>query len=320
MTTTGRPDVASGIDYSADRQRHRPELVRRRPEPPPARRAARATRTTAPSPRSSSRNMGGVIGGRVAARAEITDKNPPRLEKYDALGQRGQRGRPPPERARHEARPLGERLPRPPLDRRGAQDARRPPAARRQHRLPLLPQPGRHRHGVRHRHDQQRRRHHQPPRAAGDPRSLPPPPDGDGLRRGVGRRHVHDRDPRRQRPRAAASARARKTRRRLAHQRLEVVLLEPRRRSDPHARASRRRPTRASPASRTFLVPKCRADGTPQRHPHPPPQGQARHEGRPDRRGRLRRRRGVPHGPRDRRRRRVDDDRGARATAAASTA
>ena len=31
-------------------------------------------------------NMGGVIGGPVAARAEITDKHPPRLEKYDAWG------------------------------------------------------------------------------------------------------------------------------------------------------------------------------------------------------------------------------------------
>lgn len=32
------------------------------------------------------RHMGGVIGGPVAARAEITDKNPPQLEKYDAWG------------------------------------------------------------------------------------------------------------------------------------------------------------------------------------------------------------------------------------------
>ena len=32
------------------------------------------------------RNMGGVIGERVAARAEVTDKNPPRLEKYDSWG------------------------------------------------------------------------------------------------------------------------------------------------------------------------------------------------------------------------------------------
>ncbi len=32
------------------------------------------------------RNMGGVIGGPVAARAEVTDKHPPRLEKYDAWG------------------------------------------------------------------------------------------------------------------------------------------------------------------------------------------------------------------------------------------
>jgi len=33
------------------------------------------------------RNMGGVIGGPVAARAEITDKHPPRLEKYDRRGE-----------------------------------------------------------------------------------------------------------------------------------------------------------------------------------------------------------------------------------------
>jgi alkylation response protein AidB-like acyl-CoA dehydrogenase len=32
------------------------------------------------------RNMGGVIGERVAARAEVTDKNPPRLEKFDRWG------------------------------------------------------------------------------------------------------------------------------------------------------------------------------------------------------------------------------------------
>ena len=32
------------------------------------------------------RNMGGVIGGPVAARAEVTDKHPPSLEKYDASG------------------------------------------------------------------------------------------------------------------------------------------------------------------------------------------------------------------------------------------
>lgn len=33
------------------------------------------------------RHMGGVIGGPVAARAEITDKHPPRLEKYDRWGE-----------------------------------------------------------------------------------------------------------------------------------------------------------------------------------------------------------------------------------------
>ena len=33
------------------------------------------------------RRMGGVIGGGVAARAEVTDKHPPRLEKYDRWGQ-----------------------------------------------------------------------------------------------------------------------------------------------------------------------------------------------------------------------------------------
>src|SRR5207247_1777430 len=32
------------------------------------------------------RKMGGVIGGRIAARAEMADKNPPRLEKYDHWG------------------------------------------------------------------------------------------------------------------------------------------------------------------------------------------------------------------------------------------
>ncbi|MEX2245431.1 MAG: acyl-CoA dehydrogenase family protein [Dehalococcoidia bacterium] len=33
------------------------------------------------------RNMGGVMGERIAARAEIVDKNPPRLEKYDRWGE-----------------------------------------------------------------------------------------------------------------------------------------------------------------------------------------------------------------------------------------
>jgi alkylation response protein AidB-like acyl-CoA dehydrogenase len=32
------------------------------------------------------RRMGGVIGERIAARAEVTDKNPPQLEKYDEWG------------------------------------------------------------------------------------------------------------------------------------------------------------------------------------------------------------------------------------------
>ena len=44
----------------------------------------------------------------------------------------------------------------------------------------------------------------------------------------------------------------------------------------------------------TFLVLRQRRDGTPQRHPHPPAQGEARHERRRLRRGRVRRRRGVP--------------------------
>ena len=65
------------------------------------------------------------------------------------LGQRGQRRRPPPERDRDEARPVGERLHRPALDRRGAADARRPPARRREHGLLVLPQPGGDRHALR---------------------------------------------------------------------------------------------------------------------------------------------------------------------------
>ncbi|HEY7802761.1 MAG TPA: hypothetical protein VIE40_08840, partial [Dehalococcoidia bacterium] len=32
------------------------------------------------------RQMGAVMGERIAARAEMTDKNPPRLEKYDRWG------------------------------------------------------------------------------------------------------------------------------------------------------------------------------------------------------------------------------------------
>ena len=44
----------------------------------------------------------------------------------------------------------------------------------------------------------------------------------------------------------------------------------------------------------TFLVLRERRDGTPQRHPHPPPEGQARHAGRRVRRGRVRRCGGVP--------------------------
>ncbi len=54
-----------------------------------------------------------------------------------------------------------------------------------------------------------------------------------------------------------------------------------------------------------FLVLRERRDGTPQRRPHPSPQGQARHEGRRVGGGRVRRRRGVPPGARRRRARRA---------------
>ncbi len=85
MTTTERADVAEGIDFTAidsaiglnwyDADPNLRQLVERLALPDD--RAFAETQL---------RNMGGVIGGPVAARAEITDKNPPRLEKYDAWG------------------------------------------------------------------------------------------------------------------------------------------------------------------------------------------------------------------------------------------
>ena len=85
MTTTERPDVANGIDFAAlesaiglnwyDVDPNLQQLVERLALPEDRAFADEQLR-----------NMGGVIGGPVAERAEITDKHPPRLEKYDAWG------------------------------------------------------------------------------------------------------------------------------------------------------------------------------------------------------------------------------------------
>ncbi len=85
MTTETRPSTSEGIDYSKlesaiglnwyDADPNLRQLVER---------------LAAPGDRAFAeewlRRMGGVIGGPVAARAEVTDKNPPRLEKYDQWG------------------------------------------------------------------------------------------------------------------------------------------------------------------------------------------------------------------------------------------
>ncbi len=85
MTTETRPKTSDGIDYEAiesaiglnwyDVDPNLQRLVER---------------LAAPGDRAFAeehlRRMGGVIGGPVAERAEMTDKNPPRLEKYDHWG------------------------------------------------------------------------------------------------------------------------------------------------------------------------------------------------------------------------------------------
>ncbi len=85
MTTETRPATGEGIDYSRiesaiglnwyDADPNLRQLVER---------------LAAPEDRAFSekwlRRMGGVVGGPIAARAEVTDKNPPRLEKYDHWG------------------------------------------------------------------------------------------------------------------------------------------------------------------------------------------------------------------------------------------
>jgi alkylation response protein AidB-like acyl-CoA dehydrogenase len=85
MTTEARARASSGIDFRAiespiglnwyDADPNLQMLVERLCAP--------ADRDFA---QGQLRRMGAVIGGPVAARAEITDKNPPRLEKYDRAG------------------------------------------------------------------------------------------------------------------------------------------------------------------------------------------------------------------------------------------
>ncbi|HYM16052.1 MAG TPA: acyl-CoA dehydrogenase family protein [Dehalococcoidia bacterium] len=85
MTTAARPTTDEGIDYSRiesaiglnwyDADPNLQQIVER---------------LAAPGDRAFAeehlRRMGGVMGGPIAARAEITDKHPPRLEKYDHWG------------------------------------------------------------------------------------------------------------------------------------------------------------------------------------------------------------------------------------------
>ncbi len=85
MTTETRSTTTGGIDYTAidsaiglnwyDADPNLQQLVERMALPEDRVFAEQHLR-----------NMGGVIGGPVAARAEVTDKHPPSLEKYDASG------------------------------------------------------------------------------------------------------------------------------------------------------------------------------------------------------------------------------------------
>lgn len=86
MTATDtRPETSGGIDYGSmespighnwwDLDPNLRQLVERLAHPDDRAFAERHLR-----------NMGGVIGERVAARSEETDKHPPRLEKYDRWG------------------------------------------------------------------------------------------------------------------------------------------------------------------------------------------------------------------------------------------
>ena len=196
------------------------------------------------------RNMGGVIGGPVAARAEITDKNPPRLEKYDAWGNEIN------EIVHHQSaidtkRDLWENGF---LGLRWTDEVRKTRAGH----LPPVVNTGflyflnqaetgmacgigmtSSAAGIINRHA--------PPEIRD--RFLPHLTTmdfGEAWAGGMFMTEIRGGS-----DLASSECAARKTRRRLAHHRLEVVLLEPRRRSDPHARAPRRRATPASPVSRS---------------------------------------------------------------------
>ena len=85
MTTETRPATAEGIDYTQfesavglnwyDVDPNLGQIFERLAAPEDREFVERHAR-----------NMGAVMGERIAARAEVTDKNPPRLEKYDHWG------------------------------------------------------------------------------------------------------------------------------------------------------------------------------------------------------------------------------------------
>jgi len=85
MTTETRPATGEGIDY---RQMESAIGLNWYDADPNLRQIVE--RLAAPDDRAFAeehlRRMGAVMGGPIAARAEITDKNPPRLEKYDHWG------------------------------------------------------------------------------------------------------------------------------------------------------------------------------------------------------------------------------------------
>ncbi len=220
------------------------------------------------------------------------DRRPPaRAGPLRPLGQRGERAGPPPRHARGQGGavagwlPVGLRRPGP-----RAGSAR---AGRGAGRGELPARPGRHGHGVQPGDDVRRRRAGRRLRAARRPRRAARRAAG-GRRGRRGRRlDVPDRARRRLRPGAHGALHgARPGRRPGGDHRREVVLLERRRRGHRHAgpaRGGARGPHRPRPVPR---APRARRR-LAQPLQHPPPQAEAGHQERADRRGRVPRRAGL---------------------------
>ena len=153
--------------------------------------------------------LGALMGGPIAERAEETDRNPPRLEKYDRWGRDVSRGGDAGRRSRRRgATSIANSFSSPAFRRRGPRGRRRPGAAGGGLELPA--RPGRDRDDVRARHG---RRHGRPPGRGVRARRRQGAGPGDLRRRRDGRRGGADAHGahRRLRPRRAGDDRRRPT-------------------------------------------------------------------------------------------------------------